>query len=59
MTVTRLDWHATEDHPTTALHWDGDAGLKSSTDLLHDFLNKINRMETEYRRAMADLYGAS
>ncbi|MFF4574123.1 hypothetical protein [Streptomyces sp. NPDC001410] len=58
MTVTRFNWYASEDHPTTMLRWDGDGGLKSCSDLLDDFLNNINRMETEYLRAMADLYGA-
>lgn len=57
--MTRFNWYAGEDHPTTMLRWDGDGCLTSCSDLLDDFLNNINRMETEYLRAMADLYGAS
>ncbi|MGW2746648.1 hypothetical protein [Streptomyces sp. NPDC001450] len=59
MTVTRLNWYPSDDHPTSMFRWDGDAGLKSCSDLLDDFLNNINRMETEYLRAMAALYGAA
>ncbi|TVZ97646.1 hypothetical protein [Streptomyces sp. BK340] len=59
MVVTRFNWYVSEDHPATMLRWDSDAGLKSCSDLLDDFLNNINRMETEYLRAMADLYGSS
>ncbi|MEV6288929.1 hypothetical protein AB0M41_00550 [Streptomyces sp. NPDC051896] len=59
MTVTRLDWHTTEDHPTTTFRWSGDVDLTSCSDLLDDFLKRINTMENEYRRTMADLYRAS
>ncbi|TQK97010.1 hypothetical protein FB563_1966 [Streptomyces puniciscabiei] len=55
----RLDWHAAEDHKTTMLRWSGDADVTSCSDLLDDFLTKINSMENEYRRTMAALYRAS
>ncbi|MBW8799206.1 MAG: hypothetical protein JF597_38270 [Streptomyces sp.] len=58
MTVTRLDWCAAEDHPTTVLRWTGGMDITSCSDLLDDFLKRINAMENEYRRTMADLYGA-
>ncbi|MEU0964822.1 hypothetical protein ABZ357_05000 [Streptomyces sp. NPDC005917] len=59
MTVTRLDWLTTQDHPTTALRWPGSMDITSCSDLLDDFLKTINTLEMEYRRTMADLYGAS
>jgi hypothetical protein len=58
----RLDWHAAEDHLPTTPRWadrDDNVDNKSCSDLLNDFLKKINRMEKEYQWAMADLYGAS
>ncbi|MET9082550.1 hypothetical protein ABZX77_11735 [Streptomyces sp. NPDC004237] len=58
MTVTRLDWHPTEDHPTTVLRWSGSMDITSCSDLLDDFLKRINVMENEYRRTLADLYRA-
>ncbi|MEV6760725.1 hypothetical protein AB0N16_08745 [Streptomyces sp. NPDC051105] len=59
MTVTRLDWLAAEDHPTTALRWPGSMDITSCSDLLDDFLKRINALEKDYRRTLADLYGAS
>ncbi|MGW7420017.1 hypothetical protein ACWGJB_08115 [Streptomyces sp. NPDC054813] len=58
MTVMRLDWHSTEDHPTAVLHWPGSMDITSCSDLLDDFLKRINMMENEYRRTLADLYRA-
>ncbi|MFF8727906.1 hypothetical protein ACF073_15645 [Streptomyces sp. NPDC015171] len=59
MTVTRLDWRAAEDNPTTTLRRYGDVESMSCSDLLDDFLKRINAMENEYWRALAVLYGAS
>ncbi|WP_159054555.1 hypothetical protein [Streptomyces dysideae] len=65
MVVMRLDWHAAEDHLPTTTRWvdrddrDDNVDHKWCSDLLNDFLKKINRMEKEYQWAMADLYGAS
>jgi hypothetical protein len=55
----RLDWHPSEDHRTTVPHWGGEADPTSCSDLLDDFLKRINTMEKEYRRTMTDLYTAS
>ncbi|MFD8721048.1 hypothetical protein ACFV2H_24425 [Streptomyces sp. NPDC059629] len=56
MTVTRLDWRTAEDHPMAALRWPGSMDITSCSDLLDDFLKRINAMEKEYRRTLADLY---
>ncbi|MFI2202338.1 hypothetical protein ACH47Z_16485 [Streptomyces sp. NPDC020192] len=59
MTVTRLDWHLAKQHRTTTLHWSGDMDIRSCSDLLDDFMKRINTLENEYRRTMADLYRTS
>ncbi|MCC5476690.1 hypothetical protein ACFV2N_11295 [Streptomyces sp. NPDC059680] len=53
-----MDWLTAEDHTTTMLRWGVEADLTSCSDLLDDFLKKINTMENEYRRTMAALYRA-
>ncbi|MFJ9565414.1 hypothetical protein ACIRQQ_35925 [Streptomyces fuscichromogenes] len=53
-----MDWYAAEDHPTTMLRWPGGMDITSCSDLLDDFLKRINAMENEYRRTLSDLYAA-
>ncbi|MEU2777386.1 hypothetical protein ABZ646_31955 [Streptomyces sp. NPDC007162] len=54
-----MDWRIAEDQPTTVLRWPSSMDITSCSDLLDDFLKRINAMENEYRRTMADLYGAA
>ncbi|MER5519121.1 hypothetical protein ACGFZQ_06775 [Streptomyces sp. NPDC048254] len=53
-----MDWITAEDHPTTVLRWPGSMDITSCSDLLDDFLTRINVLENDYRRTLADLYAA-
>jgi hypothetical protein len=58
VTVTLLDRLAADDYPTIWFRQADDVDLTSYSDLLDDFLTTINTMELEFRRALANLYGA-